>query len=142
MREFPFSLPWALALLSALGWTTAFSLLQPPVRGLRNLGILASYLLGLAMAVRAPWREAAVVWTAFGLAGGIAYVAYEGWLRWRRPADGDPRRLAPLLHGFLAWPVMLPEVVEYVLAELAVLKPPGAGGERAPSTPPGPMPSK
>lgn len=140
MSELPFNHSWALALLGALGWTTAFSLLQPPVRGLRNLGILASYLLGLAMAVKAPWREATVVWAAFGLAGCIAYVAYEMWSRWRRPADGDRHNLAPLLHGFLAWPIMLPEVVEYVLAEVGVLKPPSVGGASA--TPPGPMSSE
>ncbi|HET9424266.1 MAG TPA: hypothetical protein VFO55_02755, partial [Gemmatimonadaceae bacterium] len=84
MAGLSFSLPWALALCSALVWTTAFSLLQPPVRGLRNVG------------------------------------------------DGDRRSLAPLMHGFLAWPIMLPEVVEYVLAEVGVLTPPTMSAEHAP----------
>ena len=129
MSELPLNAPWALALLVGLGWTTAFSLLQPPLRGLRNLGILASYVLGVGMAFQAPWREALFTWVVFALAGGVAYVGYEAWSRGRQPADGDRLSLSPLLHAVLAWPIMFPEAVEYLLAELGVLgsPPPGAG---------------
>ena len=41
-------IPFAAALLIAVGWTTVFSLTNKPgIRGFRNLGILASYILVL-----------------------------------------------------------------------------------------------
>ena len=142
MSGWHFNLPWAAALLSALGWTTVFSLVQPPLRGLRNLGILASYGVGIAMAIQAPWRESLVTWAAFGLAGGVGYLAYEAWSSRGEGAGGDRLSFAPLLHGVVAWPIMLPEAAEYALAELGVLKPPPANGAPAagdPSTPAAPQ---
>lgn len=134
MSELPLNVPWALALLVGLGWTTVFSLLQPPLRGLRNLGILASYVLGLVMAIQAPWRDALFTWAVFALVGGLTYVMYEAWSRSRSPAEGDRLSLAPLLHAALAWPIMLPEAVEYLLAEMGVLKPPPSAGEDSTSS--------
>lgn len=124
MPDLPFSAPWALALLGAAIWTILFSLAQFPLRGLRNFGLLASYVIGLAMAIRLPWREAAVTWAAFGICGGLLYVGYEAWALSRQPTPGERPRLGALLHGLFAWPIMLPEAVEYLLADLGVLAEP------------------
>jgi hypothetical protein len=81
------------------------------------------------MAFRLPWREAALTWAAFGVLGGAAYLGYEACSRWRNPTPADRPRPGTLLHGLLAWPLMLPEAVEYLLADLGVLA--------APAPPPG-----
>ncbi len=119
--------PFAVALLVALGWTTLFSFTNKPgVRGFRNLGILACYILFLVFLFVAGWRAALVTWAVFGIAGGLTYVS---WLILERlrAAAGEQKpgvSLSPLLHGLIAWPIMVPEAVEYSLAELGVLRPP------------------
>jgi hypothetical protein len=123
-------LPFAGVLLVAVGWTTLFSLTnQPGLRGFRNLGILASYLSVVVFLFVAGWRSALVTWAAFGVAGGLLYVAWE-MLERRHAAGGreDPRvSLAPLIHGLLVWPIMVPEAVEYALADLGILHTPPSG---------------
>jgi hypothetical protein len=97
-------LPFAVALLIAVGWTTLFSLTnQPSLRGLRNLGIPASYLSVVVFLFVAGWRSAPATWAAFGVAGGLLYVAWETLER-RHAASGrqDPGvSLAPLIHGII-----------------------------------------
>ncbi len=119
--------PFAIALLIAVGWTTLFSFTNKPrVRGFRNLGILASYILVLVFLFVAGWRAALATWAAFGIAGGVLYVGWE-ILQRVRSAAGEQKpavSLSPLLHGLFAWPVMVPEAVEYALAELGVLRAP------------------
>lgn len=129
-----FSTSWALALLGATLWTAAFSLAQPPLRGFRNLGLLACYIIGIAMAIALPWRTAAVTWAAFALAGGLLYVAYEAWSSRKEQGTDAEResRLTPLLHAVVAWPIMLPEAIEYGLADLGVLP----TGPSTPAPPP------
>ena len=123
-------LPLAVALLIAVGWTTLFSLPNKwPIRGFRNLGILASYVLVVVFLFVAGWRLALVTWAAFGVAGGLLYVAWE-MLERRHAAGGqqDPGvSLAPLIHGLFLWPIMAPEAIEYALADLGILRvPPSA----------------
>ncbi len=139
--------PFAVALLIAVGWTTLFSLTnQPGIRGFRNLGLLASYLSGVVFLFVAGWRLALVTWAAFGVAGGLLYVAWE-MLERRHAAGGrqDPRvSLAPLIHGLLLWPIMVPEAVEYALADLGILRaPPSAPtqGMAEPGAPPNGTPA-
>lgn len=121
---------WLLFLGCAAAWSTVFSLFNPPVRGWRNLGVLAGYVLGLAMAFALPWRMALTTWATAGVASGLLYFAYEG-LAYARAVDRT-RAVRPspaaLLHGLLAWPVMLPEAIEYLLADLGILKAPPAPG--------------
>jgi hypothetical protein len=63
-----------------------------------------------------------MTWGAVGLATGALYYAYDWWAT-RGQEDPDAHaRLTTILHGLVAWPVMLPEVVEYTLAETGVLK--------------------
>ncbi len=122
-------LPFAVALLVAVGWTTLFSLTnKPAVRGFRNFGLLASYISSVAFLFVAGWRLALVTWAAFGIAGGLLYVAWEVLdRRHAAPNQRDPRvSLAPLLHGLFLWPIMVPEAVEYALADLGILRAPPA----------------
>ncbi len=120
-------LPFAAVLLIAVGWTTLFSLTNKPgIRGFRNLGILASYVSVVVFLFVAGWRLALVTWAVFGVAGGLLYVAWETLER-RHAAEGrqDPGiSLAPLIHGLFLWPIMVPEAVEYALADLGILRPP------------------
>lgn len=78
------------------------------------------------MLVALPWQQALATWTLAGLAGGVLYLAYEvvAYLRLPERARDARPGLGVLFHGLLLWPVMLPEAVEYLLAELGVLKAP------------------
>jgi len=121
--------PFTTALLIAVGWTTLFSLAnRPGIRGYRNLGILASYVLLLVFLFVAGWRAALTTWAAFGVGGGMIYIGWEILQRGRTPAGEQKPRvgLSPLVHGLFAWPIMVPEAVEYALAELGVLRAPSA----------------
>ncbi|MFC0682940.1 hypothetical protein ACFFGH_34360 [Lysobacter korlensis] len=117
---------WLCLLAASAGWSSFFSLFQRPhVRGWRNLGLLAGFLLGIAMLVALPWRQALATWAVAAVSGGALYIVYELVAYVRMPAkapDARPR-LGHLVHAFFVWPVMLPEAVEYLLAELGVLKP-------------------
>jgi len=120
-------LPFVVALLIAVGWTTLFSLTnKPAIRGFRNFGLLASYVLVVVFLFIAGWRSALVTWAAFGVGGGLLYVAWEILdRRHAAPSQRDPRvSLAPLFHGLFLWPIMVPEAVEYALADLGILRPP------------------
>ncbi len=138
-------LPLVIALVVAVGWATLFSLTNKPgIRGLRNLGILASYILALVFLFVAGWRAALVTWALFGVAGGLIYICWE-ILQRLRAAAGEQKpgvSLSPLLHGLFAWPIMVPEAVEYALAELGFLSAPPAApipvAEPAASPNPGP----
>ena len=120
-------LPFAAVLLIAVGWTTLFSLTNKlAIRGLRNLGILASYVLVVVFLFVAGWRLALATWAAFGVGGGLLYVAWEMLeRRHASPGQQDPGvNLALLIHGLFLWPIMVPEAVEYALADLGILRPP------------------
>ena len=122
--------PFAVALLIAVGWTTLFSLSNTPgIRGFRNLGILASYILVPVFLFVAGWRAALVTWALFGVVGGVIYICWEILQRLRASGEQKPGvSLSPLVHGLFAWPIMVPEAMEYALAELGIL--------RAPPSPP------
>ncbi len=126
------NIPFAIALLIAVAWTTLFSLTNKPgIRGFRNLGILGSYILMFVFLFVAGWRAALVTWAMFGVLGGVMYVCWE-ILQRLRTAAGEKKpavSVSPLVHGLFAWPIMVPEAVEYALAELGILKAP-------PTTPP------
>ena len=120
-------IPFAISLFLAVGWTMLFSLSNNPgVRGLRNLGILASYVLLPVFLFVAGWKEALVTWAVFGVAGGVIYIGWESLQRFRTPAGEEKPSvsLSSLVFGLLAWPIMVPEAVEYSLAELGILRVP------------------
>lgn len=124
---------WLCVLAVSAGWSSFFSLFQRPhIRAWRNLGLLAGFVLGASMLVALPWREALATWTVAALCGGVLYVIYEvvAYVRLPEKTPGDRPGFGPLFHALLLWPVMLPEALEYLLAELGVLKPapgPSAG---------------
>lgn len=118
------NLEWLAILGVAAAWTIFFSCFnRPGIRGWRNLGWLACYIAGLVMLFVLPWRSSLATWAIPGLGSGLLYFAYElfGYLR-ERNADAKPRP-GTIFNGLLLWPIMLPEVVEYWLADLGVLKP-------------------
>jgi hypothetical protein len=134
--------PFAVALLIAVGWTTLFSFANKPgLRGFRNVGILACYVVAPVFLFVAGWRSALLTWAAFGVAGGVLYICWEMLQRLRTPA-GEPKpevSLAPLAYSLVAWPVLVPEAVEYALAELGALRAPSltrANGSGEPCGPP------
>lgn len=65
-------------------------------------------------------------WAVFGVLGGVIYVCWEILQRLSTPA-GEQKpavSLSALVHGLFAWPIMVPEAIEYALAELGILKAP------------------
>ena len=113
----------ALLALSAL-WTTGFSMFhRPALRGWRNLGWPASYVVGITMLFMQPWPAALATWAFAGLLSGVVYFGYEACSS-PRQADADTAA-APspvvILHALLLWPIMLPEAIEYWLADLGLL---------------------
>ena len=127
-----FSLKWLAILGAAAAWTIFFSCFNAPgIRGWRNLGWLACYVAGVVMFFFLPWRAALGTWALIGIASGLVYFGHEllGYLR-SREADArpNPRTIA---NGLLFWPIKLPEAVEYLLADLGVLKAPAAPPEQS-----------
>jgi cyanate permease len=117
--------PFATALLLACVWTTVFSLtIKPGIRRFRNLGILASYVLPLIFLVVAGWRLTLVTWALFGVAGGVIYIIWEIIQRSRNATSEHKSEVSPshLVFGLVAWPIMVPEAVEYMLAEFGMLR--------------------
>ncbi|MEQ9500329.1 MAG: hypothetical protein RIT81_25870 [Deltaproteobacteria bacterium] len=101
-------------------FTTVFSMFDAPVRRLRNLGILGSYAALVGGVVVLDTKSVLVAWAFLGAGCGLAYFAYE-------LVGGSPRVMT-LVHGLMAWPIMGPEVIEYVLADLGVFS---GGGQYA-----------
>lgn len=118
---------WLLVLGGAAAWTIFFSMFSAPgVRGWRNLGWVACFVLGAVMLVVLPWRAALSTWAAAGIFSGLLYFAYELFIFIRLTDKTEMEKPNPvtIIHGLALWPIMLPEVVEYFLAEVGVLKAP------------------
>ena len=113
--------------LVAVGWTTFFSFFNTrSIRGFRNFGILACYILLVVMLFRVHFTAALLTWCVLGVGGGLVYIAYELLARARTSkTDKKPKvSFAHVITGNLMWPIMVPEAVEYILADLGVLKAP------------------
>jgi hypothetical protein len=111
-------------------WAAAFSLAGPPVRGLRNLGLLGSYAGGAwAFYARGP-REAGTAWIAAAAVSAALYFGYDVlvWSKTKQP-DALPKS-GHFVSALVSWPLMFPEAVEYLLAELGWL------GKKAAAPPP------
>ena len=114
---------WLTFLAMPAAWTIFFSLFNTPgIRGWRSLGWLSCYLVGIAMFFSIGWRRAGTTWLAVGLATGALYYAYDWWATRGQKDPEAHAHLSTILHGVAAWPIMLPEVIEYSLAEAGVLK--------------------
>lgn len=93
------------------------------IRGYRNLGFLAIYLGTIVWLCISPFTAIMVGWCAFGLTSGILYYLYE-LVSVARSSDRPREWPKPItvLHGLVAWPVMLPEMIEYSLTDVGILK--------------------
>ena len=126
------NISWLIALLAAAAWTVFFSMFNNPgIRGWRNLGWLACFIIGLVMLFKLPLSSSLGTWALVGVCSGGLYFAYETFAFARAPdrSKASRPRVATLLHGLLLWPIMLPEAIEYWLADIGVLKqPPSSPG--------------
>lgn len=114
---------WLLYLGVPAGWAVLFSLFnRQPLRGLRNFGLLGCYVVGIVMAFRLPWRQSLATWLVPALGAGLAYFLYEVVSSLRAREREVKPRWTTLLNGVFAWPIMVPEVIEYSLAEAGVLR--------------------
>jgi cyanate permease len=114
---------FAIALLIALLWTTLFSLtIKPGIRGFRNFGLLAAYLMLPIFLFVAGWKLALSTWVIFGLSGGFLYFLWEVF-QYLRSSEPDKKLSGvTIVHGLFGWPIMVPEAIEYALAEAGILK--------------------
>lgn len=114
---------WLLYLAIPTAWTILFSIVETPgLRGWRNLGWPVCYVLGLAMLWSMGWRRAGATWLAVGLVTGLLYYIYQTWSARQEEDPAAKAQLATIFHGAVAWPIMLPEVIEYSLADAGVLE--------------------
>ena len=123
------SVSWLFKLGLASAWTIFFSMFNAPgIRGWRNLGWLACFVLGAVMAFVMPWRVSLATWAAAGVFSGLVYFVYEllAYVKAKDKSTAAKPNLGVLFHGLFLWPIMLPEAIEYALAELGVLKAPDA----------------
>jgi hypothetical protein len=121
------STKWLLMLGIAAGWTVFFSMFNTAgVRGWRNLGWLACFVLGVVMVFALPWRIACATWAIAGVFSGLVYFAYELFAYAKSEGKSAVSRPNPVtvVHGLVMWPIMLPEAIEYFLAEAGILKAP------------------
>ena len=115
--------------LIAAGWSTFFSLFNTRgIRGYRNLGILACFILLIVMLVKVPLTSALATWCTMGVSGGLVYILYELLARAKASSEaGKPKiSFSHIIYGNIMWPVMIPEAIEYILANLGILKAPSA----------------
>ena len=121
------NLPFSILLAIAVAWTIFFSLFNTPgIRGYRNLGWMGCYLTLVIMLFRIPFTAVLVTWAVFGVFGGLIYIVYEviSILRTPRGENRPSVSFSHVLHGLLAWPIMIPEAIEYTAAELGLLPAP------------------
>ncbi|MFO7569364.1 MAG: hypothetical protein R6W75_06160 [Smithellaceae bacterium] len=114
----------AMTMFITVLWTTIFSFaIRPGIRGFRNLGILGGYVSGFVFIFIAGWQQALFTWILFGVLGGVIYVFWEVFQRAKAP-EGEEKPSVSINHifsGLLAWPIMIPEAIEYILAEIGIL---------------------
>jgi hypothetical protein len=127
------------AMLAIFTIATIAISLQPhiSVRPVRNLTILGSYVVGIALLVSDKWLRPALLWTGIGLMTGLLYFGNEFWAvsharRHRSDAEHDRPRASTILLGVVAWPIALPEMIESFLADSGVI---GSGRRPEPPAP-------
>ncbi|MDD5706154.1 MAG: hypothetical protein PHR35_09530 [Kiritimatiellae bacterium] len=116
---------FTVALAVAFVWTTVFSLtINASWRGLRNFGIMASYLVGIGMFIIAGIKPAALTWGAFGLLSGTLAFVRDLVVRVRADAEDEKPAITAehFICGQFAWPIMGPEAIESGLVSLGVLR--------------------
>lgn len=130
MRIGSVDLMWAFALFGVAISTGACTVFNPVLRGLRTMGIVTAYGLGIWMAAVLPLPVAITTWCVFAACGGVVAFGYELWARRRYAGTGRRNRPLVLLQGFLLWPGMIPDAIEGMLVDLGILEPSGPAGEQ------------
>ena len=119
------SIPLAITLGLAQAWTIAFSMTNRfPLRGNRNIGLLACYISPVIFVFTSGFKSVAVTWLAFAVLGAITYTAWDIFQNTRatNPDEKSKIGLGSFVSAPFAWPIMIPEAIEYFLAEVGVLK--------------------
>ena len=120
-----FDVMWTLMLFGVALFTGCCIVFNPAIRGIRTMGILSSYAVGIWMLIVLPARIAIGTWCVFASAGGMIALAYELWARRRYAAAGRKPRPLILLQGFILWPGMIPDAIVGVLVDTGILEPSG-----------------
>lgn len=110
--------PYALAAVVVLN-IIASLFTSPAIRMFRIPLILAAYVIGIVLFFKVGVGRALALWCAIGIASGFLYWGYEFWsARHSEEPDTKMPSLVTVVHGLFAWPIMLPEAIEYSWAEL------------------------
>jgi hypothetical protein len=114
------SLPWIYALVAVVVLLIVASLfMSPAIRMIRMPLMLAAYVIGIVLFFKLGiWRGLAL-WCCIGIVTGLLYWSYELWgARHSKEPDTTMPSLRTVVDGLYLWPVMLPEVVENIWAEI------------------------
>lgn len=114
---------WALMLFGVSLFTSCLIVVNRAMDGLRLVGLVIAYAVGVWMVIALPWKVAVATWCMFAAAGGLVVFAYELWARRRYAGTGRAPRPLILLRGFLLWPAMLPEAIEGMVVDAGLLPP-------------------
>lgn len=126
-----FDVMWTLMLFGVALFTGCCVVFNPALRGIRTMGIVTAYAVGVWMLIALPPVVALGTWCAFATAGGGITLAYELWARHRFADSGRVPRPLILLRGFLLWPGMIPDAIEGVLVDTGILDRSGPNDEAA-----------
>jgi hypothetical protein len=114
---------WAMMLSGTTLFLGCFIAANRAMAGMRTMGLVTSYGIGLWMAIALPWRVALGTWGAIAAACGVVVFLYELWARRRYAGTGRKERPLILLQGFLLFPVLIPDVMEGMCVDLGILPP-------------------
>jgi len=120
---------WAMMLFGITLFLGCFIVTNRAMRGMRILGVVTTYAIGVWMFIALPLRVAAATWGVIAAACGTACFAYELWARHRYQGTGRARRPLILLQGFLLFPAMLPDAMEGIVVDAGILPPSGTGDD-------------
>lgn len=117
------NIPFLIFLAATAGATVFFSMFNSPgIRGYRNLGFLLIYAGSVIGMFCVGWRPVCVAWIGFGIVSGTLYFLYQMFSTLR--SKDEPKEWPSpmtIAHGLAMWPIMLPEVIEYTLADIGIL---------------------
>ena len=114
---------WAMMLFGITLFLGCFIVSNRAMRGMRIVGLVTSYAIGLWMAIVLPWRVAAATWCVIAVTCGLVVFAYELWARRRYSSSGRTPRPLILLQGFLLFPALLPDAMEGMVVDAGILPP-------------------
>jgi hypothetical protein len=126
---------WAMMLFGTTLFLGCFIVSNRAMRGMRTMGLVTSYAIGLWMALTLPWKVAAATWCVIAAACGSVVLAYELWARYRYAGTGRRARPLILLQGFLLFPALLPDAMEGMCVDLGLLPPSPVEREAEPRAP-------